>query len=102
MIPKTATTEGKRNGAPSSATIAPRPGNRRRASARAAGTASATLRAAEMSACTTVKRSADHSAGPRPRPGSARSASTATVPRVSAATSASAMPPPAARRSPTG
>ena len=93
-MPKTATIAGSRNGAPRSATIAPRPKNRRRASARAAGTASAQLRAAEISACTSVKRSAAHSAGPSPRPGSARVSSAAMVPSVSAPTSASASPPP--------
>ncbi len=102
MMPNTATIAGSRNGAPSSATIAARPRKRRRASARAAGTASRQLEPADITAWTTVKRSAAHSAGPSPRPGSARVSSAATVPSVSAATSASASPPPQRTSGPIG
>ncbi len=73
-------------GAPSSTISARRPVNRRRASARATGTASATLTAADSPACNTVNRTAAQSEGPSPRPGSAASATASSAPRISAAT----------------
>jgi len=84
--PSTATITGRMKGAPRSVIRAERPTNRRRASARATGTASATLTPADSAACTRVKRTACQSAGPSPAPGSARQKTAPSAPRISTAT----------------
>ena len=66
--PSTATITGSRKGAPSRPSTSPRPGNARRISARAKGTASATLRAADRVDCSNVNRTAAQSAGPSAAP----------------------------------
>ena len=88
-----ATITGRTNGAPSRVTKRPRPGNRRRASARATGIASRQDTVADSAACQTVKRSAAQSAGDRPRAPPARSATAASGAITKAATIAAAKAP---------
>ena len=91
-MPRTATMVGRMKGAPISVITRPRPAKRRRASARATGTASATESVAERAACQSVNHSASPAAGPMAEKPSARHATAASVPSVSARTSAAARP----------
>ena len=91
-MPKIATITGKINGAPNTVTSAPRPKNRRRARARAAGIAKPTETTAEQVACKTVNRTAAQSAADKDALW-ARFATTTKVPSVNASTSAAAATP---------
>ncbi|KIN74296.1 hypothetical protein Z949_3494 [Sulfitobacter guttiformis KCTC 32187] len=74
-------------------TSTPRPTNRRRASARATGTARMQERIDEQAACTTVNRTAAQSLGPNPTPNSARLATAASASRINDSTISAALNP---------
>lgn len=89
----TATITGRMKGAPRSVISSARPPKRRRASARATGTASTAETVADSAACQSVNQTARQSQGPSADSPPAWVATAASVPRISSTSSPAASPP---------